>query len=362
MTSQNHGRRRAVPAAKPAPATRAVDPATRKLLINRIARVTLASALAASIGGVLVAQSLKAEPSYAAPTTSLDLRAGEQTTDEATDVDLSSRSEILGRIALDQAPSATLSIVADGATIEHTTQAPTLAAALAEAGVVVDADDIASDALSNPVRDGMSVTIQRVEVTQVTEQVVDPHQSQKVESSSLYVGTEKVTTAGVDGVASHTYRVTMIDGVEVGREMLVSVVAQQRVDEVIAVGTRAKPAPVATVAKSTTGSAPSSGPVLAGSNREIGAALAAERGWTGSQWQCLDSLFQRESQWNHLASNPSSGAYGIPQALPGSKMGTVAADWRTNPATQITWGLNYIAGRYGTPCGAWSHSQSYNWY
>jgi len=371
VTSENHGRRRAVPAAKPAPATRAVDPATRKRLINRIARVTLASALAASIGGVLVAQSLEPEPSYAAPTTSLDLRAGVDVTaaDEAANADLSSRSELLGRIALDQVPATTLSIVADGATVEHTTQAATLAEALAEAGVVVDADDITSDALSNPVRDGMSVTIQRVEVTQVTEQVVDSHQSQKVESSSLYVGTEKVTTAGVDGVASHTYRVTMIDGVEVGREMLVSTVAQQRVDEVIAVGTRAKPAPVAAAAKpatasssSSSSSAPSSGPVLAGSNREIGAALAAARGWTGSQWQCLDSLFQRESGWNHVASNASSGAYGIPQSLPGSKMGTVAADWRTNPATQITWGLNYIAGRYGTPCGAWSHSQSYHWY
>lgn len=101
---------------------------------------------------------------------------------------------------------------------------------------------------------------------------------------------------------------------------------------------------------------------MGGSNREIGQSLAAARGWTGSEWSCLDSLWQKESGWNHLAANPSSGAYGIPQSLPGSKMGSVASDWRTNPATQITWGLNYIAGRYGSPCAAWNHSVARNWY
>ena len=102
--------------------------------------------------------------------------------------------------------------------------------------------------------------------------------------------------------------------------------------------------------------------IATASPRELGQILAAERGFTGDQWSCLDSLWQRESNWNPNAENPSSGAYGIPQSLPGSKMATVAADWRTNPATQITWGLNYITDRYGTPCGAWGHSQSVGWY
>jgi hypothetical protein len=96
--------------------------------------------------------------------------------------------------------------------------------------------------------------------------------------------------------------------------------------------------------------------------REVGQILAAERGFTGEQWSCLDSLWQRESNWNPSAQNRSSGAYGIPQALPGSKMATVAGDWRTNVSTQITWGLNYIVDRYGSPCGAWGHSQGYGWY
>ena len=97
-------------------------------------------------------------------------------------------------------------------------------------------------------------------------------------------------------------------------------------------------------------------------NREVGCALLLGAGFGLAEMPCLDKLWTKESGWNHKASNPSSGAYGIPQALPGSKMGTVADDWRTNPATQIKWGLGYIKGRYGTPCKAWSHSQAVGWY
>ena len=85
-------------------------------------------------------------------------------------------------------------------------------------------------------------------------------------------------------------------------------------------------------------------------------------GFDIDQFPCLDKLWTRESHWNTKASNSSSGAYGIPQALPGSKMATFGDDWRTNPATQIKWGLNYIAQVYGTPCGAWAHSQATGWY
>jgi murein DD-endopeptidase MepM/ murein hydrolase activator NlpD len=90
--------------------------------------------------------------------------------------------------------------------------------------------------------------------------------------------------------------------------------------------------------------------------------LAADRGWGGQQYQCLSSLWTKESGWRWNADNPSSDAYGIPQALPGSKMSSSGSDWATNPATQIKWGLGYIAGRYGTPCSAWAHSQAVNWY
>jgi hypothetical protein len=96
--------------------------------------------------------------------------------------------------------------------------------------------------------------------------------------------------------------------------------------------------------------------------KSVARLMVADRGWSSSQFSCLDKLWTKESGWNYRAQNRSSGAYGIPQALPGRKMGSVADDWRTNAVTQITWGLKYIADRYGTPCGAWSHSVAHNWY
>ena len=86
-------------------------------------------------------------------------------------------------------------------------------------------------------------------------------------------------------------------------------------------------------------------------------------GWDNAdQRWCIVMLWNRESGWRTNAYNASSGAYGIPQSLPGSKMASVGADWRTNYGTQIWWGFYYIAGRYGSPCGAWAHSESHNWY
>jgi len=88
---------------------------------------------------------------------------------------------------------------------------------------------------------------------------------------------------------------------------------------------------------------------------------ASQYGWGDDQFQCLNSLWNKESSWNYQAYNPS-GATGIPQALPGSKMASSGSDWATNAATQIAWGLGYISSVYGTPCSAWGHSQATNWY
>jgi hypothetical protein len=81
-----------------------------------------------------------------------------------------------------------------------------------------------------------------------------------------------------------------------------------------------------------------------------------------SQWGCLLNIWNRESGWNYQAENPYSGAYGIPQALPGDKMASAGADWQTNPATQIKWGLGYIQSIYGTPCGAWNFELANGYY
>ena len=100
----------------------------------------------------------------------------------------------------------------------------------------------------------------------------------------------------------------------------------------------------------------------AGSLQAIAYDLVIARGWDDAQYACLVSLWDRESHWNPYAKNKSSGAYGIPQALPGDRMASVASDWETNPTTQIIWGLGYIEGRYENPCGAWTSSESRGWY
>ncbi len=90
--------------------------------------------------------------------------------------------------------------------------------------------------------------------------------------------------------------------------------------------------------------------------------MSAARGWGDDQFSCLVRLWNRESGWRVQARNPSSGAYGIPQAYPAEKLAAAGPDWRTDAATQISWGLSYIASRYGSPCGAWDHSERTGWY
>lgn len=112
----------------------------------------------------------------------------------------------------------------------------------------------------------------------------------------------------------------------------------------------------------TLGAAPTAPADVTGA-QSLGKRLAQSMfGWSGQNWNALFSLWMKESGWRYNADNPTSSAYGIPQSLPGSKMASEGADWMTNPATQIRWGLKYIAGRYGDPIQAWAHSQSLGWY
>ncbi|WP_240696732.1 ubiquitin-like domain-containing protein [Cellulosimicrobium funkei] len=186
----------------------------------------------------------------------------------------------------------------------------------------------------------VSLVVQRVVVEQQQTTTPVPHGTVQQPDDAKYTDESAVTQAGADGVTTTTFEVTLVDGVEESREQLSQEVTTAPVDEVVTTGTKERPK----------------------DPRTIGQAMAAERGWTGSQWTCLEKLWTKESNWNPTADNPTSSAYGIPQSLPGSKMASKGADWATNPATQIAWGLDYIAGSYGSPCGAWSHSQAVNWY
>lgn len=200
--------------------------------------------------------------------------------------------------------------------------------------------------------DASGLTVETT-ATQVVTETVDekaPYETVEKETSDLPEGETQVETEGVDGVTRTTYQVTTDGGAEVSRTVLSTVQVTERVDEVILVGTG--PTEPALGEDGTT----------AASAQAIAQAMMASYGWGEEQFSCLVNLWNRESNWNYQAMNASSGAYGIPQALPGSKMSSVASDWQTNPRTQITWGLGYISDRYGSPCGAWAHSESTGWY
>jgi len=150
------------------------------------------------------------------------------------------------------------------------------------------------------------------------------------------------------------------------------VIAKKKADAAAAAAAKAAAAKAAAAKKKASDEESGSTPAFTGDipascdefsgNRAIGCSLMIKAGFKISQFSCLEKLWKKESGWNHKATNRSSGAYGIPQALPGSKMASSGGDWKTNPATQIDWGLGYIEGRYDTPCGAWGHSQDVGWY
>ena len=99
-----------------------------------------------------------------------------------------------------------------------------------------------------------------------------------------------------------------------------------------------------------------------GTSKQFALQQLLDMGYGSEQYSCLVTLWERESNWRVNAVNKSSGAYGIPQALPGTKMASEGEDWLINPQTQIRWGLHYIKGRYGSPCGALAHSNKFGWY
>ena len=220
---------------------------------------------------------------------------------------------------------------------------------------------------------GLTIEGQSDSVYTVTEETTEAHGRVEKETDSLPKGETKVETEGVDGVVRTTYEVKAKGGTEVSRTPLSSTTVTEKVDEVVLVGTgtdSGSGSDTQASGESGGGGGEAAPPAASASGdgttpegaQAIARGMMASYGWGDDEFSCLQSLWNRESGWNYQAENASSGAYGIPQALPGSKMSSVAGDWATNPATQITWGLGYIQGRYGTPCSAWAHSESVGWY
>ncbi len=260
-----------------------------------------------------------------------------------------SRSASLGRDVLRVSTQKTVHLVVDGQVIDGVSSAATVRDALRDIGLVLEEGDQVSVPLDAAAVDGLVVLVTRAATSGETVTEAVPFAVTEVEDPTLVKGNKVVKTAGRAGVRTTTYALDVVGGVVVGRTPVASVITVAPVDQVVRVGTAELPDP-STVA------------VEPGTAQAMGKEMAAARGWGDDQFACLLSLWNKESGWRWNAENRSSGAYGIPQALPGSKMASAGDDWRTNPRTQIAWGLGYIAGRYGDPCGAWAHSKAKNWY
>ncbi len=277
-----------------------------------------------------------------------------------------------------------VTVVHDGTVTKVISTDPTVGRLLDDIAVRVDADDRVSLPAWTPLTDGETVTVQRVVHTTLTTTLQLPFRRTSRQDASLAAGTTRLAPAGRAGLAKILWAVVYVDGKLIGKTKVRTVIERHPVTRVRVIGTeqpkpkpkpKPKPAPVRSGGGGGGGggggsrpptrprpSPPPRGPAPApGSARAIARSMLADFGWATSQFGCLDNIWSRESGWRVNAASPS-GAYGIPQALPGSKMASAGPDWQTSAATQIKWGLGYISARYNSPCGAWSFWQAHGFY
>ena len=221
-----------------------------------------------------------------------------------------------------------------------------------EVEIAVEASDENTDEILNNILASYAVITEKI----IVEQVEIPFETITKDVSEGSANKEnKVIQAGQNGLKEVTYKVKYRNDVEIDRVQISEVIIKEPVDKIIQVNK------VQISSRSSSGSRVA----VTGSKAEY-QAYAKQRckeiGWSDNDFNCLVSLWNRESGWNPTACNRSSGAYGIPQALPASKMAAYGSDYLTNYKTQINWGLGYIKGRYGSPSNAWSHFQRKGWY
>jgi len=265
----------------------------------------------------------------------------------AAELSVPAQSQISPNDAVTVQTQKMVSVRADGNTAYFLTTANTVADVLAARGLTVGDADRLNPAADTPVTDDLAITLQRVVTTRQTVTVDIPFNTVSQATPSLAKDQTKIVTPGVNGQASQVVDIVTVDGVEESRTVVSSTTVTAPVDQVQQVG-------LGSYLGATTPDAAAA--------QAIAQQMLTAQGMGDDQFQCLVSLWNHESHWNVASENTHSGAYGIPQALPGSKMASAGADWQTNPATQITWGLGYIDKRYGSPCGAWGHFQSNGWY
>jgi len=229
-------------------------------------------------------------------------------------------------IVIDRATVATVSV--DGQPLELRSHGTTVGDLLKDNGIDVSGSDTVSPSIDTRLEAGMKISVARVRVKVETTDEVIAAPVQEISDNTQLRGYKKVKSEGSDGLRRVTSIVTYDNGRVVETKEVKSEVITEAVTRVEIVGTKVQ---------------------YTNDAIQLGYDMAAARGWTGSQWDALYSLWMKESGWNPNSVNNGSGACGIPQAYPCSKITDKSA------AGQIKWGLDYIAGRYGNPAAAWAY-------
>ena len=256
-----------------------------------------------------------------------------------------------------------VTVVHDGRSEEVTTTDTTVGELLSDLQIPVGADDRVIPAADAELTADTTIRVERVVTRTLVKVQSTPFPTRTLRDSSLFAGTTEVVHPGKAGKVRITYSVIYVDGKPVGQTKIGSVTLRAPSTRVVKVGTKRIVHDQSAAADSAPTSSVPSAPVPSpGTAKAIAKQLLADRGWGSNQYDCLVTLWDHESGWRVHAANPS-GAYGIPQALPGSKMASAGPNWQDSAETQIKWGLSYIQSRYGTPCGAWSSWQAQGgWY
>lgn len=274
-------------------------------------------------------------------------------------------TKVLGRtLSIVRANAVTVNLY--GTPLEKKTKLSTVDQLLNSLGIKTAEDDTITPSRDAPITEGLTIFIAKFGKQLISSEEIIAFTNEYTEDPDLSSGAQKITQEGKNGRKIVTYELELRNGLEIGRKVIQETIAE---------------AP--TVQKSIRGTKPLFADynvdgiparVFCGSpkqgnwkninvgNAAAGRSLAAERGWTGSEFDALLELFACESSWNERAGNPVSGAYGIPQSWPASKMASFGEDYMTNPITQLRWGLNYVAARYGTPSAALAFHYRTNYY
>ena len=320
-------------------------------------------------------------------------------------------NQLTGGLVINQ--DGPVTVIADGKTSVAPNGKLPAASILDSKGIVLNKEDRVSVEKDG---DTTILRVRRVTHGEETRTAVVPYSTQTIIDSNLPEGQSEIRQQGVNGEKTQVYNVTYVDGVAESETLKSETVTSMAIDQIIAVGAAKsdtdkgsdKKSDSADNGKADSGSnnqhessnnnagntggnnSGNTGNTGGGTNNNSGssgsdsgttptpsgrlwhatvaqaqayaAGAAAQRGWTGNDWDCLVKLWNRESRWLWYAENASSGAYGIPQSLPADKMAAFGANYRDDAAVQIDWGLWYIAQAYGSPSKAWQHSEQIGWY